>query len=240
MRCPETMSDPKVLYLQFCTRNNILVHTFSSWMGLIAAVLFSRSSPTFPQSWSSDLTSSHLHPTIVSTKTRGWQAQTLRWSSYFFSTTIFFFLPFLSSFHFASILYACTSASHQSDLIPVSSYTHGEQTVYELRKWNEMKKWLSQWMQFMQLRKRSLKKIQDLNGFKPRWSPEFFLGFFRQLHKLRSLRRSFLHFHVLVLMGKISDQQCFERIGDRNGIIWILIFMIPVVFASMIHNSRKN
>ena len=99
--------------LQFGTRNNILVHTFSSWMGLIASVLFSRSSPTFPQSWSSDLTSSHLHPAIVSTKTQGWQAQILRWSSYLFCTTIFFFLPFLSSFHSASILSACKSASHQ-------------------------------------------------------------------------------------------------------------------------------
>ena len=33
------------------------------------------------------------------------------------------------------------------------------------------------------------------HGFKPRWSPEFFSGFFTQLHKLRSLGRSFLHFH---------------------------------------------
>ena len=31
-------------------------------------------------------------------------------------------------------------------------------------------------------------------GFKPRWSSEFFSGFITQLHKLRSLRRSFLHF----------------------------------------------
>ena len=28
-----------------------------------------------------------------------------------------------------------------------------------------------------------------------RWSPEFCSGFFTQLHKLRSLQRSFLHFH---------------------------------------------
>ena len=40
-----------------------------------------------------------------------------------------------------------------------------------------------------------MKKIQDFNGFKRRWSPEIFSGFFKQLHKLRSLRRSFLHFH---------------------------------------------
>ena len=35
------------------------------------------------------------------------------------------------------------------------------------------------------------------HGFKSRWSPEFFSGFFTQLHKLRSLRRSFLHFHFI-------------------------------------------
>ena len=32
------------------------------------------------------------------------------------------------------------------------------------------------------------------HGFKPDSSPEFFSGFFNQLHNLRSLRRSFLHF----------------------------------------------
>ena len=31
-------------------------------------------------------------------------------------------------------------------------------------KWRKMKKWSSQWTQFMQLRKRRLKKIQDFNG----------------------------------------------------------------------------
>ena len=35
------------------------------------------------------------------------------------------------------------------------------------------------------------------HGFKPRWSPGFFSGFF--LHKLRSLRRSFLHFHIFCM-----------------------------------------
>ena len=29
-------------------------------------------------------------------------------------------------------------------------------------------------------------------------------------------------------------------IGGRSGIIWVLIFMIPVVFASKIHDSYKN
>ena len=40
----------------------------------------------------------------------------------------------------------------------------------------KMKKWSSQWTQFTQLRK---------------------VGFFTQLRKLRSLRRSFLHFHFI-------------------------------------------
>ena len=30
------------------------------------------------------------------------------------------------------------------------------------------------------------------------------------------------------------------RIGGRSGIIWILIFMIPVVFTSMIHDSCET
>ena len=34
------------------------------------------------------------------------------------------------------------------------------------------------------------------HGFKPCWSPEFFSGFFTQLHKLCSLRRSCLHFQA--------------------------------------------
>ena len=32
----------------------------------------------------------------------------------------------------------------------------------------------------------------------------------------------------------------FSLIGGRSGIIWILIFMIPVVFASVIHDTYKN
>ena len=77
----------------------------------------------------------------------------------------------------------------------------------------EMKKWSSQWTQFMQLRKEAWKKIwpaPNVSGFiaqlvehrtgiarsrvQPRWSPEFFSRFSTQLHKLPSLRRSFLHF----------------------------------------------
>ena len=93
----------------------------------------------------------------------------------------------------------------------------------------KMKKWSSQWTQFMQLRKeawKKKKKIQDSNGAWTRdlaipvrcstnWAMKrlmlgagqlwvhmfpwknFFSGFFTQLHKLRSLRRSFLHFHFI-------------------------------------------
>ena len=32
----------------------------------------------------------------------------------------------------------------------------------------------------------------------------------------------------------------FFKVGGRNGIIWILIFMIPVIFATMIRDSIKN
>ena len=72
----------------------------------------------------------------------------------------------------------------------------------------KMKKWSSQWTQFMQLRKEAWKKIQDFNGVWTRdlaitgamlyqLSYELLTGFFTQLHKLRSLRRSFLHFHFI-------------------------------------------
>ena len=52
----------------------------------------------------------------------------------------------------------------------------------------------------------SLLMIYEINHIwtaemKWKWrSPEFFSGFFTQLHKLRSLRRSFLHFHRLSLL----------------------------------------
>ena len=78
-----------------------------------------------------------------------------------------------------------------------------------------MKKWSSQWMQFMQLRKEAWKKIPDFNRVWTRdltipvqcstnWAMQpplkwwiFFSGFFTQFHKLRSLWRSFLHFHFI-------------------------------------------
>ena len=82
-----------------------------------------------------------------------------------------------------------------------------------------MKIWSSQWTQFMQLRKEAWKNFRTSTGFEPvtsrshwRWeqlscgficSREyfffffFFSGFFTQLHKLRSLRRSLLRFHFI-------------------------------------------
>ena len=34
--------------------------------------------------------------------------------------------------------------------------------------------------------------------------------------------------------------ELFSQLESRGGIIWILIFTIPVAFASMIHDSYKN
>ena len=51
----------------------------------------------------------------------------------------------------------------------------------------------SQWTQFMQLRKEAWKKRK-----KKKFRTEFFFsGFFTQLRKLRSLRRSCLHFDFI-------------------------------------------
>ena len=70
----------------------------------------------------------------------------------------------------------------------------------------KMKKWSSQWMQYYLrncikkpeknsgLQRRALHRQSRGHRFKPCWSPEFFSGFFTQLHKLHSLRRPFLHF----------------------------------------------
>ena len=53
-------------------------------------------------------------------------------------------------------------------------------------------------MQFMQLRKEAWKKSRTSTGFEPVEVLNFcFSGFFSQLHKLHSLRRSFLHFHFI-------------------------------------------
>ena len=79
---------------------------------------------------------------------------------------------------------------------------------------NEMKKWSSQWTQFMQCIWAHNWPAPNVSGFivhlvehrtgnrevtgsNPVEVLNFFSGFFTQLHKLRSLRRSFLHFHFI-------------------------------------------
>ena len=71
------------------------------------------------------------------------------------------------------------------------------------------------------------------HGFKPRWSPEFCSGFFTQLHKLRSLRRSFLYFHfisavhiwyisyIIILTKSFLSLICFRKLWLWNpGAYW--------------------
>ena len=58
------------------------------------------------------------------------------------------------------------------------------------------------------------------HGFKPRWSPEFFSGFFTQLHKLCSLRRSFLHFYFISVVH-----------------IWFISYIINTTEKIIHHNS---
>ena len=53
------------------------------------------------------------------------------------------------------------------------------------------------------------------HGFKPRWSPEFFSGFFTQLPKLRSLRRSFLHFQDFYCRKKKSIKILWQAVMKR-------------------------
>ena len=56
------------------------------------------------------------------------------------------------------------------------------------------------------------------HGLKPPWSPKFFSGFFTQLHKLGSLRRSFLHFHFISAVH-----------------IWFISYIINKHFISVVH-----
>ena len=84
-------------------------------------------------------------------------------------------------------------------------------TFLELQSmwWVIMKKWSSQWTQFMQVRKEARKKFRTSTGFESVTSQftgamlyqlsyeATSLRFFMHLHKLRSLRWSFLHFHFI-------------------------------------------
>ena len=94
----------------------------------------------------------------------------------------------------------------------------------------KMKKWSSQWTQYMQLRKEAWKKIHDFNGV---WTRDlaiteltiikswiFFSGFFMHLHKLRSLWRSFLHFHFVPAYNWPAPNVCgfiAQLVEDRTG-----------------------
>ena len=86
--------------------------------------------------------------------------------------------------------------SHFSSLFEVAWHLTIKLFVNDL--WNKsymncgnetkMKEWSSQWTQFMQLHKEARIKFRTSTGlvncgFKPRWSPDFFSGFFTQLHK---------------------------------------------------------
>ena len=68
----------------------------------------------------------------------------------------------------------------------------------------KMKRWSSQWMQFMQLRKEAWKKFRTSSEF------FFFSGFFTELHKLRSLRQAFLHFHNVLFWKRLMACQTNE------------------------------
>ena len=98
----------------------------------------------------------------------------------------------------------------------------------------------------MQLRKEALTKIQDFNTHffhgniwthnwpapKPRWSHEFFSGFFTQLHKLRSLRLSFLHFHQERLLRSTNFATMVTwRHTSLLYLVWSVNFLSPVKIA---------
>ena len=103
----------------------------------------------------------------------------------------------------------------------------------------KMKKWSSQWMQFMQLRKEAWKKkFRTSTGSNHVEFLNFFSDFFTQLHKLHSLRRSFLHFHFisavhiwfvsyiinnnnnLIIIIKIASQHAGTNTTSSRSLTW--------------------
>ena len=92
------------------------------------------------------------------------------------------------------------------------------------------------------------------HGFKPRWSPDFFSGLFTQLHKLRSLRRSLLHFHnhvLLVWMGLLSwaphpDWPIWSLFVCESGLVlcWITLWdclgMLLLPLLAIISGLRRK
>ena len=101
----------------------------------------------------------------------------------------------------------------------------------------KMKKWSSQWTQFMQLRKETWKKFRTSTGFEPVISrlPV-------RLHKLRSLRPSFLHFHFISavhiwFISYIINTHFF------HGNIWTHNWAAPNVsgfIAQMVEHRKSN
>ena len=67
------------------------------------------------------------------------------------------------------------------------------------------------------------------HGFKPRWSPELFSGFFTQLHKLRSLRRSFLHSHVISTVHIWFISYIINTFLEVKLIVIIIIIIILLI-----------
>ena len=83
------------------------------------------------------------------------------------------------------------------------------------------------------------------HGFKPRWSPEFFSGFCTQLHKLRSLRRSFLHFHFISAVHiwfisyiiNTAPKLLLHHNGDDHIFIQIyfLLLLLIIIIRIIVH-----
>ena len=92
----------------------------------------------------------------------------------------------------------------------------------------KMKIWSSQWRQFIQLRKEAWK-----NSEIQAW---IFSGFLTQLHKLRSLRRSFLHFHKLTLSCRIPFIHNYNKILKSDGLSAVLISALIGWYQSSLSN----
>ena len=67
------------------------------------------------------------------------------------------------------------------------------------------------------------------HGFKPRWSPEFCSGFFTQLHKLRSLRGSFLHSHFISAVHMWFISYIINTFLEVKLVVIIIIIIILII-----------
>ena len=78
------------------------------------------------------------------------------------------------------------------------------------------------------------------HGFKPRWSPDFFfLGFFTQMHKLRSLRRSFLHLQCSIPPTALKVSHMWNQDPTQHTVYstysWILKIRINFFFTFILY-----